>query len=113
MVKGDEMPCADTPSHERLWKAFADRAAETAALWGKVEAISPFVQELMKRKDVALSERARETLLFRTDEVTERAIKKGVEPELERARRLCALVDSLDLPKTDWCKALSRIDAKK
>lgn len=112
-VDGDEMPCADTPSHDRLWKTFADRAASAPELWGKVESISPFVRDLLKRKDVELSQGARETLLHRVDDVTERAIKKGLEPELDRARRLCALADSIALPKTDWCKALARIDAKK
>lgn len=112
-VGGDVMPCDGTPSQERLWKAYTGSATGSVELWGKVETLSPHVASLLTSKGVVLSDRARETLLFRVEAETKRAITKGLESELARARRLCGLVDQLGYPKEPWCKALGRIDSKK
>ena len=112
-VGGDVMPCRDTPAEADLWQAFVDSAAESAELWGRVETLSPHVKTLLTTDGPRLSEKSRDTLRFRVEGVTKRAIKKGLEPDLERARRLCGLVDDLGYPQDSWCKALARIDAKR
>lgn len=112
-VGGDAMPCADTPSQSALWTAYTSSATASVELWGKVETISPHVASLLKSKGVGLCDRARETLLFRVEAETKRAITKGLDSELARARRLCGLVDQLGYPKEPWCKALDRIDARR
>lgn len=108
----DAMPCADTPSHDRLWKSFTGAATQSASLWGEVESISDHVRSLLIREGVSLSPQAKETLVHRVEAVTKRAITTGLEPELARARRLCTLVDQLGYEKKPWCKALDRIEKR-
>lgn len=109
MIDATVMPCQDTPSAERLWKAFTRSVGGATELWTEAESVSDHVRSLLTAKGAGLSQEAREVLESRVEKVTKRAITMGLEPELDRARRLCLLVDRLGYEKKPWCKALDRI----
>lgn len=112
MIDATAMPCQDTPSGQRLWKSFTRSAGGAVELWTEAESVSDHVRSLLTAKGAGLSEEARQVLVNRVEKVTKRAITMGLEPELDRARRLCSLVDRLGYPKEPWCKALDRISRK-
>jgi hypothetical protein len=112
MIDSEAMPCQDTPSGQRLWKSFTRSAEGAVELWSQAESVSDHVRSLLTAKGAGLSEAAREVLVTRVEKVTKRAITMGLEPELDRARRLCSLVDRLGYPKEPWCKALDRLDKR-
>lgn len=112
LVDASAMPCQDTPSGERFWKAYVTSATGSVALWGQADAMSDHVKSLLAGAGVSLSPEAKEALVSRVEADTKRAITKGLKPELDHARRLCALVDQLGYPKEPWCKAMDRIDKR-
>ena len=112
LVGASAMPCQDTPSGERFWRAYVASATGSVALWGEADAMSAHVKTLLTGPGVSLSPEAKEVLVSRVEADTKRAITKGLEPDLDHARRLCALVDQLGYPKEPWCKAMDRIDKR-
>ena len=112
LVDPSAMPCQDTPSGERFWKAYVASATGSVALWGEADAMSGHVKTLLTGAGVSLSPEAKEALVTRVETDTKRAITKGLKPDLDHARRLCALVDQLGYPKEPWCKAMDRIDKR-
>jgi hypothetical protein len=108
-----ELPCEGTRGEPKLRTAFVEAAVVSPWRW--VGAVDPAdeVRELLAPRAGDISERARMVLGVRAGEVAKRAIKKGNAATMEKAGRLCAFAEALQVPGGDPCDALKALPAGK
>lgn len=85
------LPCADTPSHARLLKAFDAAIPTSEATWLLGEPLAPRVQKALVAFGSALHDADRAELDRRAEEHAKRAIVSGEPGLVAKAARLCQL----------------------
>jgi hypothetical protein len=108
-----ELPCEGTRGEAKLRAAFVEAAV--ASPWKWVGPVDPAdeARKLLAPRAGDISERARMVLGVRAGEVAKRAIKKGNAAAMEKAARLCAFAEALQVPGGEPCDALKALPAPK
>ena len=103
------LPCMNSPAADAIAQAYAAAAVASSAQWLATHAPSPSALALLSRGKAGVSEDERLRIAREVEKLAEKALMWGNPEELERTRKLCALLTRLGLEPSLHCQASEKV----
>jgi hypothetical protein len=103
------IPCSDTMHGARLQAALEQALLREPALWARHPEPSPFLAKALVAARPALPETALIGLADNTERTSKSGLARGERDVIARAKRLCALADSLGVSGHSGCSAVKNL----
>jgi hypothetical protein len=107
------LPCADTPSNQRILDAFGRAVMAIPSAWANAEDPSALVRSTLIKHSGDLPSSPKQVIAWRADQEAKKALIVGGSAVIERAVRLCELKDGLGFQGGSYCPSISPGAAKK